>query len=237
MARMNRPIRVLSGTVAMLLGATSIDAQVCTGQTDIAASSRLVSAAAAGSDLGRTVVGRYAISRDELFGGVQAGTAGVEFKSATAPIVGGDIGYVVRLGASGATQLCPRAQILYQRGPNRGDYTNSSVTSSVGLALGRSIGVTGGFAFVPYVHAGVAQFHRAFGFSNGLYNPNDASAPTVGYWGQTNALYGEMGVGIGFRFNNVMTITPSYRMPLSYDRGSAMEQQTYSVSASFRFRK
>lgn len=151
----------------------------------------------------------------------------------------GSAGYriVIQTDFRCGCRLRPRAQVVFQRGPNSSDNTNSNLTGSVGLSLGRSINLSSGFAVVPFVQGGVGQFHRAFAYTNGLPRASVTPMPNIGVWRSTNTLYGEMGVGIGFRFNNMVTITPAFRAPLSDDRNAAMEQQTFSLSASAHYRK
>lgn len=152
-------------------------------------------------------MGRVSAATPRLFAGVQAGYSGFEFVAPKQSVVGGDIGFVGTLGASGATTLCP---VLHAR-TRLASRNGSDFTSSLSLALGHAIRMNDAWALTPYAQLGAV---RGAG-SNGRYM-------TVG----------ALGGGFGLRVRS-LTITPSYSRPVRAGSGVTGLNETYSLSMSW----
>lgn len=206
---MRQVLRVVPATVLFVLGSTRLQAQVCLGVGTPAASSRLMSTTASGTDLGRAASARYGLTGERLFGGVSLGADGREFARLDAPTVGADIGRIIPLSRSGATQLCPLLQTTYIGGPRTSGSVQHQLLSSFGLSLGHSLQITRSVAMIPFAQGGVQY---------AWYN---------------NTLSGEAAIGLGFTFNDRLTLTPRYNQTLGQQNRPGMYQQRYSLGITF----
>jgi len=86
-------------------------------------------------------------------------------------------------------------------------------TASLGMAIGRAIPVVGSFAMVPSLQGGIA---RRNGGPIGIRNstPHTKLPPYI-------RTFGELGVGLGFRLNDVLTVRLSYATPFAWPRDTA----------------
>lgn len=237
MTDVTRTMRSVSLAGVMLMGASALEAQACLGLADLAKTPKTVAATGAGTSLGRTLVARYGMSGERVFGGAQAGLAGDKFAGLSELVVGADVGYVVPLRASGATQLCPSFETTYQNGPSGGYFMQSRLASTLSLSLGRAFAVSSSVAIVPFVQGGVLRVSQGYAFAAnpGLLGPNgQPRASSSGHW---NSVVGEMAAGLGLRLSDRMTVTPTYRMPLSGFNRAGVYQQTYSLGVTLGFPK
>lgn len=216
----------LFGVAMMTVGSTA-QAQICAGLPQHAKAAHTLSAGAVttGSDRGATV--RYGIATPRAFAGVSGGYAGSEFKSPRAAVVGFDAGLALSLGSSGRSQICPTLRSEYQRGPNGASYTNSHITSELGIAIGHATQLSNRFGLIPFARIGLVQQHSAFAVTS-QYIPTG-----LGAWGQTNQWYGQTTVGVGLRIRDRLTLTPSYSLPLQRTTGLRAYDQRFGVSATF----
>lgn len=229
---MPKLLLVAAPAAAVVLLSTSVlHAQACLGLANPSTSSRLISITASGTNLGRTVTARYGLTGERLFGGVQLGAAGDKFARLDAPIVGGDIGTVIPLGSSGATQLCPTFQATFQNGPQSSPSVQDQLASSLGLFLGRAFSLPGTMKFIPFVQGGVQYVRQRYGYTSLGIGQNGEMLP--GAWGHTNTVFGEMAAGFGLKLNDKLTLTPRYSLPIGQANRAGMYQQTYSLGVTF----
>jgi hypothetical protein len=208
-----------------------LEAQACLGLGTPAASSRLLSTTASGTDIGRTVTARYGLTGERLFGGVHLGAAGGKFVRLDAPVVGGDIGAIIPVGSSGATQLCPTLQTSFQNGPQSSSSVQNQLATSLGLSLGRSYKLTGKVQFIPFVQGGVQYVRQRYGFTSLGVGQNGEAL--LGAWGHHNTVFGEMAAGFGLKLNERLTLTPRYSLPIGQANRPGMYQQNYSLGVTF----
>ena len=228
-----------------LLGASIAQAQACVGLPNVATMRRSISTTGAGTDLGRTMVARYGMAGQRVFGGAEAGYAGDKFANPQSPVFGADVGFIVPLGTDAKVQLCPTLQSVYQDGPNGSDYSHSRLSSSVGLSVGRAFGETSAVGVVPFVQGRLQHLRQTYAYTSVGTGPN--GEPGLGQWGHTSKVFGEVGLGVGLRVNRRLTISPAYRMPVGLGSrrynailGEApsypgVPQQTYSLSVTLGF--
>lgn len=187
---------------------------------------------AAGTNLGRSLTARYGMVKERVFGGLQLGAAGGKFARLDAPVVGGDIGVVIPIGASGATQLCPTFQTTFQSGPQSSSSVRNQLSSSLGLSLGHAYAVTNTMKVIPFMQGGVQYVRQRFG-NTGLGIAQNGEG-NLGIWGHTNTVFGEAAAGIGLQLNERVTLTPKYSLPLGEFNRPGIYQQTYSLGVTFR---
>jgi hypothetical protein len=223
--------RIAPKAALLLLSADVLQAQACLGLGTPSASSRMLSTTASGTDIGRTVSARYALTSERLFGGVHLGAAGGKFARMNSPVVGGDIGAVVPLGGSGATQLCPVFQSSFQRGPQSLPSVRNQLSTSIGLSLGRAYSLTGTMKFIPFVQGGALYVRQRYGFNSLGLDPT--GRPFTGTWGHHNTLFGEMAAGFGLTLKERLTLTPRYSLPVGAVSRPGRYQQTYSLGVTF----
>lgn len=134
---------------------------------------------------------------------------------------GGGAGYQVRLNQGGTVQLCPTAEVQYDRGPSdiNGtgiDYRETDV--SVGVAVG--VVTTGPASKVEVVPTGSITFTNASGHFTG------AAAPLSG-----SQVFGVVGLGVGFEFGRQVSVTPS----VSHGFGVSGVSTTLGIRVAFAF--
>lgn len=229
MTATTRMLQGLTLTGMLCVSASAMDAQACMGRQDLAVASSSVSTTVAAAGAERMLLGRYGIAGRRVFAGVQAGYASYELRDPTAIAVGIDAGFAIPLGASEATQLCPFLQSAYMGKP----FGPPGVTSALGLSLGRALPVTSSFAIAPFVQGGV--LHRPFRYPGFMMQASDVDryrgARSRGLFG------GQAGLGVGLRFSEVLTITPSAIVPIGFGKYPGYGEITYSLGASFGFRR
>lgn len=186
-------------------------AQLCNGLADVSVTPRTVSATAAGTDLGRSVVARYGLAGERVFGGAQVGYSGPAFADVDRPVLGADVGIAIPLGASGRTQLCPTLSTEYQRGRGPALVQNRLATS-VALSLGHAVRLSSAVTLVPFVQGGLQQLHQTFAATT--FGTDADGRPGLGRAGHVNDLFGEVGVGFGVRIHQRFTLSPSFRRPV-----------------------
>lgn len=225
-----RGARVVPLAAMILLNVDVLEAQACLGLGTPSSSSRMLSTTASGTNLGRSVSARYGLTSERGFGGVQLGATGRAFSQLYSPSIGGDIGAIIPLGASGATQLCPMFQTTYQNGPQNSSSRENGFSSSLGLSLGRAYNLPGTMQFIPFVQSGVQYVRQRSGYTSLGIGPNGESLN--GAWSHTNTVFGEMAVGFGLRLSERLTLTPRYSVPIGPANRAGMYQQNYSLGVT-----
>lgn len=195
-------------------------AQTCLGLADQRLVSQSVSGAAGASGELRRLVGQYTVTGEHVFGGLSGSYIATEQRTAPGAVVGAELGYTTTL--PGGFSVCPRAQLHWHSA--RGGMADFS-TASLGLALGRAIPIVGAFSIVPSLQGGIAN---RSGGPIGILNVTSATKLPP-----NNRTFGEIGVGFGFRFGDLLTVRPSYTRPFGLGAGvNGGYDETYSLSIS-----
>lgn len=221
----------IAATAIMLLAlAGSARAQSCLGLPDLAAMKRNVSVYGSGQGSDRLVLGRYGLSGDRAFGGLQVGYGGYGFDKPKRAAAGGDFGFAIPIGSGKAT-FCPRLQTVYQLSERRFGWQQQSLTTSLGASLGRSFTPSAKFSVIPFVQGALVNRRDRFNVQDATYgNPSYSQSD----------YYAMIGAGVGFRIGQSFTIRPALTFPLGGKRnivGQNESEPTFSLSASFGLRR
>ncbi len=207
-------------TVAVIAMPRVAAAQTCLGLADQRLVSQSVSGAAGASGELRQLSGQYSLAGERVFGNVTGSYLAREDRTAPGAVVRGELGYAKALPAG--FSVCPRAQVTWQSARVG---LNAFTTASLGAAIGRAIPVAGAFALVPSLQLGVAN--RSGGPLGLLHFGPDTKLPP------NNRTFGELGVGIGLRFGDVLTVRPAYNRAFGMGAGLITDyDNTYSLSIS-----
>lgn len=207
-------------TVASLAMPRVAVGQTCLGLADQRIVSQSVSGAAGAAGELRQLSGQYSLAGERVFGSLTGTYLAREDRTAPGAVVGGALGYAKALPAG--FSVCPRAQLTWQ---SAREGLDAFTTASLGAAIGRAIPVTGAFALVPSLQLGVAN--RSGGPLGLLQISPDTKLPP------NNRTFGELGVGIGLRFGDALTVRPSYTRAFGMGAGLITDyDNTYSLSIS-----
>ncbi|QJR35360.1 autotransporter domain-containing protein [Gemmatimonas groenlandica] len=213
-------LRIGVTSVVLLSTPCLVEAQTCLGLADQRIVSQSLAGAAGASGELRRLVGQYTLSGEHVFGGLSGSYIATEQRTAPGAVVGAELGYTTAL--PGGFSVCPRAQLNWHSA--RGGMADFS-TASLGLALGRAIPIVGAFSIVPSLQGGIANR------SGGPIGTFNVTATTK--LPPNNRTFGEMGVGLGFRFGDLLTVRPSYARPFGLGAGvNGGYDETYSLSIS-----
>ncbi len=205
---------------ALLVSARAVHAQTCLGLADQSIVSQSVAAGGGASGSLRRLTGQYTLAGERVFGGLSGTYIANENRSSPGAVLGAQIGYAKTL--PGAFSVCPQAQLQWHSA--RGRMEDFS-TASLGLSIGRAIPITGAFSIVPSLQGGIAN--RNGGPIGILSVTSTTELPP------NNRTYAEAGVGIGFRFGDLLTVRPSYSRPFGMGTGVMTDyDNTYSLSVS-----
>ncbi|WP_310572116.1 hypothetical protein [Gemmatimonas sp.] len=207
-------------TVAAIAIPRVAAAQTCLGLADQRLVSQSVSGTAGASGELRRLSGQYSLAGERVFGSLTGSYLAREDRTAPGAVVGGELGYAKAL--PGGFAVCPRAQLTWQSARVGLD---AFTTASLGAAFGRAISVTGSFALVPSLQLGIAN--RSGGPLGLLQIGPDTKLPP------NNRTFGELGVGIGLRFGDVLTVRPAYNRAFGMGAGLLTDyDNTFSLSIS-----
>jgi opacity protein-like surface antigen len=158
-----------------------------------------------------------------LYAGADLSTTSFDGLNQSSLGIGAHAGYQMKLGRASKVALCPVAHANLGMGPDdKANNINSSSTDlNFGLALGSEMGATQQLRIIPTAGLGLQ------------YNKAKVEDTSVG--GQTiegSDTYGLARLGVGFVFNQQISVRPTVDIPLGSDLNS---DATFGVSVGYNF--
>jgi outer membrane autotransporter protein len=138
--------------------------------------------------------------------------------------IGAHVGYQMKLGQSGKINLCPVARLALGMGPDDEDANLNSSSTDVhfGIAVGTEMGSTRQMRIIPTAGLGL-QYTKA--------KSEITSGPGAGEL-EASETYGLARLGVGFVFNQQISVRPTIDIPVGLEGGS---DPTFGLSVGYNF--
>ena len=198
-------------------------AQSCQGLASFSAGQMQVAGNAQFSEFTNSWGGSFAYGLPSgLYGGASLSTTSFDGIDQNSLGVGVNAGYQMKLGRSGQFSLCPVASLALGMGPddNAANINSSSTDAHFGLALGTSMGTNPRMRILPTAGLGL-QYSMA---------KVEDTAPG-GTSIEASNTYALASLGLGFVFNQQISVRPSVDIPLGLDNSNA----TFGVTVAYNF--
>jgi Outer membrane protein beta-barrel domain len=137
--------------------------------------------------------------------------------------IGAHAGYQMKLGRTGKINLCPVASMALGMGPDDddADLNGSSTDLHFGLALGTEVSKTAQMRIIPTAGLGV-QYSKLKMEDTG---PGGSTA-------EFSETYGLARLGVGFVFNQQISVRPTIDIPVGSD---VSNDPTFGLSVGYNF--
>jgi Outer membrane protein beta-barrel domain len=198
-------------------------AQTCQGLASFSAGQMQVAGNAQFSDVTNTWGGSFSYGIPSgIYGGADLSTTSFDGIDQSSLGIGAHAGYQMTLGRAGRMHLCPVASLALGMGPDDEalDINSSSTDVHLGLAVGTSMGTNPRMQILPTAGLGL-QYSKA--------KVEDTSPGGTTLEGSNT--YGLARLGVGFIFNQQISVRPSLDIPLGLD-GS---DPTFGVTVAYNF--
>lgn len=154
-----------------------------------------------------------------LFAGAQVSTTSFDGADASSLGIGANVGYQMTVGKAANIHVCPTASLELGMGPDddAAGINASSRAANVGFSLGTTMGSTPRMQIVPTAGLGLAYAKLSL---------DDGTATT-----ELSDTYGQARLGVGFIFNQQISVRPSVDIPLGLDNSDP----TFGLSVAYSF--
>lgn len=184
-------------------------AQTCQGLASFSAGQMQVAGNAQFGEFANTWGGSFTYGMPSgVYAGADLSTTSFDGIDQSSLGVGAHAGYQMKLGQSGKMHLCPVARLALGMGPDddAANINSSSTDVHFGLALGTEMGANPRLRILPTAGLGL-QYSKA--------KVEDTSVGGTSV--EASETYGLARLGVGFVFNNQISLRPSVDIPLGSD--------------------
>jgi hypothetical protein len=198
-------------------------AQSCQGMASFSAGQMQVAGNAQFSDLSNRWGGSLSYGLPSgVYGGASLSTTSFDGADASSLGIGANVGYQMALGKAGQFSLCPVASMSLGMGPDDEafDINSSSTDLHFGLAVGTSMGTNPRMRILPT--AGLGLQYTKFKIED-----TGPGGSTV----EASETYPLARLGIGFIFNQQISVRPSVDIPVSSD----LNETSFGVTVGYNF--
>jgi len=198
-------------------------AQTCQGLASFSAGQLQVTGNAQFSDLtnawGAGVT--YGIPSG-IYGGANLSSRSFDGIDPKSMEIGAHAGYQMNLGRSSRLALCPVASLSLGMGPDddAAQINSSSTDAHFGFALGTSMGTNPQMRILPTAGLGLQ-------YTKGKVEDTSPGGSTF----EASDTYGLARLGVGFIFNQQISVRPTVDIPLGLENGDA----TFGVTVGYNF--
>jgi len=199
-------------------------AQTCQGMASFSAGQMQVAANAQFPQGGNVWGGSFSYGLPSgVYGGADISTTSFDGISANSLGIGAHAGYQMKLGRTGKLNLCPVASLALGMGPDDADLNINSSSTDVhfGLALGTDMGSTPRMRIIPTAGLGLQ-------YSKVKIEDTAPGGTTV----DGSETYGLARLGVGFVFNQQISVRPTIDIPVGSD---LINDPTFGVSVGYNF--
>jgi outer membrane autotransporter protein len=160
-----------------------------------------------------------------VYGGLDLSTTSYDNDGGSSLGIGAHAGYQMNLGRGSKISLCPVARLAMGMGPDdeAADINASSTDVHFGLALGTSMGANPRLKILPTAGLGL-QYSKA---------KVEDTSPGGGTF-EGSETYGLARIGVGFIFNNQISVRPTVDIPVGSDISS---DPAFGLTVGYNFGK
>jgi outer membrane protein with beta-barrel domain len=160
-----------------------------------------------------------------IYGGADLSTTSIDNDGGSSLGIGAHAGYQMKLGRSGKMSLCPVARLALGMGPDA-EAGNSSVDNSqtdahFGFALGTEMGTSQQMRILPTAGLGL-QYTK---FKTEITGPGAGTT-------EVSETYGLARLGVGFVFNQQISVRPTIDIPVASD---LVSDPTFGITVGYNF--
>jgi opacity protein-like surface antigen len=158
-----------------------------------------------------------------LYAGADLSTTSFDGLDQSSLGVGAHVGYEMKLGRASKISLCPVARLALGMGPDdkAADLNSSSTDMHFGFAVGTSMGANQQLRILPTAGLGLQ-------YSKLKVEDTSAGGQTV----EGSETYGLARLGVGFVFNQQISVRPTVDIPLGSD---LVNDPTFGISVGYNF--
>jgi hypothetical protein len=160
-----------------------------------------------------------------VYGGADLSTTSFDGVDGSSLGIGAHAGYQMKLGRSGKMNLCPVARLALGMGPDA-EAGNTSIDNSqtdvhFGFALGTEMGASQQMRILPTAGLGL-QYTKL---------KEEVTGPGAGT-SEISETYGLARLGVGFVFNQQISVRPTIDIPLASD---LVSDPTFGITVGYNF--
>jgi hypothetical protein len=197
-------------------------AQTCQGLASYSAGNMQVAGNAQFPQGGNVWGGSFSYGMPSgLYAGADLSTTSYDGIDQSSLGIGAHAGYQMKLGRTGKVALCPVANLALGMGPDdkAADINSSQTNAHFGFALGTEMGASQQMRILPTAGLGL-QYSKA---------KVEQGGATVGEASET---YGLARLGVGFVFNQQISVRPTIDIPVASD---LVSDPTFGITVGYNF--
>jgi hypothetical protein len=199
-------------------------AQTCQGLASFSAGQMQVAANAQFPEGAKVWGGSFSYGMPSgVYAGADLSTLSIDNDGGSSLGIGAHAGYQMKLGRTGKVNLCPVAGLALGMGPDdeANDINGSSTDVHFGLALGTDMGSTPRMRIIPTAGLGL-QYTKLK-----IEDTSPGGATIEG-----SETYGLARLGVGFVFNQQISVRPTIDIPVGSD---LINDPTFGLSVGYNF--
>ena len=211
---------VVSLALAAMVNAPAV-AQTCQGLASFSAGQMQVAGSAQFPEGGKVWGGSFSYGMPSgIYAGADLSSLSIDNDGGSSLGIGAHAGYQMKLGRTGKLSLCPVANLALGMGPDddAAEVNSSSTNAHFGLALGTEMGANQQLRILPT--AGLGLQYTKFSQEVGGVDQGDVSDT-----------YGLARVGVGFVFNQQISVRPTIDIPVGLDNSDP----TFGITVGYNF--
>jgi opacity protein-like surface antigen len=215
---------VVSLALAAMVNAPAV-AQTCQGLASFSAGQMQVVGNIAVPEARTVFGGSFSYGMPSgIYAGADLSNTSIDNDGGSSLGIGAHAGYQMKLGRTGKLNLCPVASLNIGMGPDNdeADLDGSSTDVHFGLALGTEMGSTPRMRIIPTAGLGL-QYSKL---------KLEDSGPGGGPIFDGSETYGLARVGVGFVFNQQISVRPTIDIPVGSDLSN---DPTFGLSVGYNF--
>ena len=199
-------------------------AQTCQGLASFSAGQMQVAGNAQFPEGGKVWGGSFSYGMPSgIYAGADLSTTSIDNDGGSSLGVGAHAGYQMKLGRTGKVNLCPVANLALGMGPDdeANDINSSQTSAHFGLALGTEMGATQQLRIVPTGGLGLQ-------YSKFKIEDTGPGGATI----EASETYGLARLGVGFVFNQQISVRPTVDIPVGSD---LITDPTFGLTVGYNF--
>ena len=199
-------------------------AQSCQGLASFSAGPMQVAANAQFPEGGKVWGGSFSYGMPSgVYAGADLSTTSIDNDGGSSLGIGAHAGYQMKLGRTGKLNLCPVARLALGMGPDdeAANLNSSSTDVHFGLALGTEMGANPRMRIIPTAGLGL-QYSK---FKSEITGPGGSTF-------EGSETYGLARLGVGFVFNQQISVRPTIDIPVGSD---LINDPTLGLSVGYNF--